>query len=47
MRDRDRGRDTGTGRSRDTGRDTGMEPAWNSIPGLQDHTLGQRQGLNR
>ena len=22
------------------------EPMWDSIPGLQDHTLGQRQVLN-
>ena len=38
MRDtqRERGRDTGRGRSRiHTG-----SPAWDLIPGLQDHTLG-------
>ena len=41
-RERERGRDTGRGRSR--------LHAWSltrdSIPGLQDHTLGQRQALN-
>ena len=34
-----RGRDTGRGRSRSL--------MWDLIPGLQDHTLGQRQVLNR
>ena len=35
-RERERGRDTGRGRSRlHTG-----SPTWDSIPGLQDHTLG-------
>ena len=39
---RERGRDTGRGRSRlHTG-----SPKLDSIPGLQDHTLGQRQELN-
>ena len=41
-RERERGRDTGRGRS--------MLHAgslmWDSIPGLQDHALGQRQMLN-
>ena len=38
----DRGRDTGRGRSRlHAG-----SPMWDSIPGLQDHTLGQRQAPN-
>ena len=38
-RERWRGRDTGRGRSRlHTG-----SPTWDSIPGPQDHTLGQRQ----
>ena len=44
MRDteRERGRDTGRGRSRlHAG-----SPTLNSIPGLQDHTLGWRQTLN-
>ena len=37
-----RGRDTGRGRSRlQTG-----SPTWDSIPGLQDHALGQREALN-
>ena len=35
-RERERGRDTGRGRSRlHAG-----SPMWDSIPGLQDHTLG-------
>ena len=41
MRDtvRERGRDTGRGRSRlHAG-----SPMWDSIPGLQDRALGQRQ----
>ena len=42
-RERERGRDTGGGRSRlHAG-----SPTWDSIPGLQDRTLGQRQALNR
>ena len=42
-RHRERGRDTGRGRSRlHAGSLT-----WDSIPGLQDHTLGRRQTLNR
>ena len=45
MRDihRERGRDTDRGRSRLHARN----PTWDSIPGLQDHTLGRRQVLNR
>ena len=43
MRDIERGRDTGRGRSRlHAG-----SPMWDSIRGLKDHTLGQRQVLNR
>ena len=43
MRDKERGRDTGRGRSRlHAG-----SPMWNSIPGPQDHVLGPRQMLNR
>ena len=43
MRDRERGRDTGRGRSRlHAG-----SPMGEWIPGLQDHALGQRQILNR
>ena len=42
-RERERGRDTGRGRSRlHAGSLT-----WDSIPGLQDSTLDQRQVLNR
>ena len=42
-RERERGRDTGGGRSRlHTG-----SPMGDSILGLQDHALGQRQALNR
>ena len=38
-RERERGRDTGRGRSRlHAG-----SPTWDSIPSLQDHTLGRRQ----
>ena len=41
-RHRERGRDTGRGRSRlHAG-----SPTWDSIPGPQDHTLGWRQTLN-
>ena len=43
MRDRERGRDTGRGRS---GLHAGS-PTWDSIPGLQDQALGQRQAPNR
>ena len=42
-RERERGRDIGRGRSRlHTGSLT-----WDSILGLQDRALGQRQALNR
>ena len=44
MRDaeRERGKDGGRGRSRlHAG-----SPMWDSIPGLQDHDLGERQALN-
>ena len=42
MRDTQRGRDTGRGRSRlHAG-----SPTRDSIPGLQDHALGPRQALN-
>ena len=42
MRERERGRDTDRGRSRlHAG-----SPMWDSIPGPQDHTPGQRQALN-
>ena len=42
-RGRERGRDTGRGRNRlHIG-----SPMWDSIPGLQDHTLDWRQVLNR
>ena len=41
-REREREADTGRGRSRlHAG-----SPTWVSIPGLQDHALGQRQVLN-
>ena len=41
-RERERGRDTGRGRSRlHAG-----SPTWDSILGLQDHALGQRQAPN-
>ena len=43
MRDTERGRDTGRGRSRLHAGSL----MWDSIPGLQDHALGQRQALNR
>ena len=43
QRERERGRDTGRGRSRlHAG-----SPMWDSIPGLQDRALDQRQVLNR
>ena len=41
-RERERGRDTGRGRSRLHAESL----TWDSILGLQDHTLGQRQALN-
>ena len=41
-RERERCKDTGGGRSRlHAG-----SPTWDSIPGLQDRALGQRQALN-
>ena len=43
MRHTERGRDTGRGRSRPP---VGS-PMEDSIPGLQDYALGQRQTLNR
>ena len=43
MRDRERGRDTGRERS---GLHAGSPVWWDSILGLQDHALGQRQTLN-
>ena len=45
MRDpeRERSRDTGRGRSSLYA----GTPMWDSIPGLQDHALGQRQAPNR
>ena len=42
-RERERGRDTGRGRSRLHAGSL----MWDSIPGLQDRALGQRQALNR
>ena len=43
MIEREKDRDTGGGRSRlHAG-----SPTWDSIPGLQDRTLGQRQVPNR
>ena len=42
MIDIERGRDTGRGRSRLHAR----SPTPDSIAGLQDHALGQRQALN-
>ena len=39
QRERERGRDTGRGR----GRLHAGSPKWDSILGLQDHTLGRRQ----
>ena len=42
-RERVVGRDAGRGRSRLYA----GSPMWDSIPGLQDHALGQRQELNR
>ena len=44
MIERERGRDTGRGRSR---LHAPGSPTWDSIPGLQDRTLGQRQVPNR
>ena len=41
-REREGGRDTGRGRSRLHAGSL----MWDSIPGLQDHALGQRQALN-
>ena len=42
FRERERGRDTGRGRSRlHAG-----GPTWDSILGLQDHALGRRQAPN-
>ena len=41
--ERERGRDTRRGRSRLRA----GSPMWDSIPGLQDRALGQRQVLNR
>ena len=43
MRDMERGRDIGRGRSRLL---AGIL-MWDLIPGLQDHSLGQRQAPNR
>ena len=44
-------RDTEREREAETDRGRSRLPAgsltWDSIPGLQDHTLGQRQALNR
>ena len=42
-RERERGRDTGGRRSRLHAR----SPTWDSMPGLQDRALGQRQAPNR
>ena len=42
-RHRERGRDTGRGRTRTS---HGGRWMWDSIPGLQDHALSQRQTLN-
>ena len=41
-REKERGRDTDRGRNRPHA----GSPIWDSIPGLQDHALGQRQALN-
>ena len=41
-KERERGRDKGRGRSRLHAENL----MWDLIPGLQDHTLGQRQVLN-
>ena len=41
-RERERGRDTGRGRNSLLAE----SPMWDSILGLQDHALGQRQMLN-
>ena len=43
MRDTERGRDTGRGRSRPHA----GSPTWDSIPGPRGHALSQRQMLNR
>ena len=43
-RERERGRDIGRGRSR---LHAPGSPTWDSIPGLQDRALGQRQAPNR
>ena len=40
---RERGRDIGRGRR---SRLHARSPLWDSIPGIQDHALGQRQALN-
>ena len=40
--ERERGRDIGRGRSRLCA----GSPMWDSIPGLQEDTLGPRQALN-
>ena len=45
QRDRERGRDTGRGRSGRSRLHAGS-PTWDSSPGSQDHALGQRQMLN-
>ena len=42
MRDTERGRDIGRGRSRLPER----IPMWDSIPGPRDHALSKRQRLN-
>ena len=42
-REREGGTDTGRGRSRLQARG----PMWDLNPGLQDHTLGRKQTLNR
>ena len=50
MRDRERERERERERGRDTGRRRSRlhagSPMRDSIPGLQDHALGQRQALN-
>ena len=46
-RERERGRDTGRGTGRGRSRLHAGSPTWDSIPGLQDHALDQRQALNR
>ena len=51
MRDREREREREREGDRDTDRRRSRlyaaSPTWDSIPGLQDHALGQRQALNR